>query len=50
MLVDVAIVLADKNTKIVPVILVTGSGGPVDGLAATLTKLFAGKAGEIAKK
>jgi uncharacterized membrane protein YqiK len=43
MLVNVATVLADKNTKIVPDILVTG-GGSVDGLAATLTKFFSGTA------
>ena len=43
-LVNVATVLADKGAQFVPQILVTG-GGAVDGLAATLTKLLAGKAG-----
>ena len=50
MLVNVATVLADKNTKVVPDILVTGGGGSIDGLAATLTRLFAGKTTEIQKK
>ncbi len=50
MLVNVATVLSDKNVKIVPDILVTGGGGSIDGLAATLTKLFAGKAVEPSRK
>jgi uncharacterized membrane protein YqiK len=50
MLVNVATVLSDKNTKIVPDILVVGGGGSLDGLAATLTKLIAGKAAESTKK
>jgi uncharacterized membrane protein YqiK len=43
LLVNVATVLADKNVKIMPDILVAGGGGAVDALAATLTKAFAGK-------
>jgi len=50
MLVNVATVLSDKNTKIVPDILVTGGGGSVDGLAATLTKFLADKGSVPAKK
>jgi len=46
MAVNVATVLAEKRMQIVPQILVTGGGGgSLDGLAATLTKLFADKAG-----
>jgi uncharacterized membrane protein YqiK len=47
--VNVATVLADRQMQIVPQILVTG-GGAVDGLAGTLTKLFADKAGLLAPK
>jgi uncharacterized membrane protein YqiK len=43
LLVNVATVLAEKNVKIMPDILVAGSGGAVDALAATLTKTFSGK-------
>jgi uncharacterized membrane protein YqiK len=46
MLVNVATVLADKSIKIVPDILVTGGGNSVDGLAATLTRMFSGKGQE----
>ncbi|HEY3380671.1 MAG TPA: SPFH domain-containing protein [Vicinamibacterales bacterium] len=46
--VNVATVLSDKQMQIVPQVLVTG-GGSVDGLAATLTKLFADKAGLVAR-
>ncbi|HTY58272.1 MAG TPA: SPFH domain-containing protein, partial [Bacteroidota bacterium] len=49
MLVNVATVLADKSIKIVPDILVTGGGGSIEGLAATLTRLFATKAPEVPK-
>jgi uncharacterized membrane protein YqiK len=42
LLVNVATVLADKNVKIVPDILVAGAGGALDGLAATLTQALAG--------
>jgi uncharacterized membrane protein YqiK len=42
LLVNVATVLADKNVKIVPDILVAGGGGALDGLAATLTQALAG--------
>jgi len=45
MAVNVATVLADKRMQIVPQILVMGGGSTLDGLAATLTKLFADKAG-----
>jgi uncharacterized membrane protein YqiK len=41
LLVNVATVLADKNVKIVPDILVAGAGGALDGLAATLTQALA---------
>jgi len=41
LLVNVATVLADKNVKIVPDILVAGAGGALDGLAATLTQTLA---------
>lgn len=43
MLVNVATVLSDKGIKIMPDILVAGGSGSVDGLAATLTRVFAGK-------
>ncbi|MHC4477864.1 MAG: SPFH domain-containing protein [Planctomycetota bacterium] len=39
-LVNVATVLSDRNMKIVPEVLVAGSGASLDGLAATLTKHF----------
>jgi uncharacterized membrane protein YqiK len=42
LLVNVATVLADKNVKIVPDILVAGGGSALDGLAATLTQALAG--------
>jgi uncharacterized membrane protein YqiK len=42
--VNVATVLADKKTQIVPQILVVGGGGgSLEALAATLTKMFAGQ-------
>ena len=44
-LVNIATVLAEKGVQFVPQILVMGEGGAIDGLAATLTKVFAGKAG-----
>jgi uncharacterized membrane protein YqiK len=43
LLVNVATVLADKNVKIMPDILVAGGGSALDGLAATLTKTLAGQ-------
>ena len=43
LLVNVATVLADRNVKIMPDILVSGGGSALDGLAATLTQAFAGK-------
>jgi uncharacterized membrane protein YqiK len=43
LLVNVATVLADKNVKIMPDILVAGGGDAVDALAATLTRAFADK-------
>jgi uncharacterized membrane protein YqiK len=42
LLVNVATVLADKNVKIMPEILVAGGGSALDGLAATLTQALAG--------
>jgi uncharacterized membrane protein YqiK len=45
MAVNVATVLAEKRMQIVPQILVMGGGSSLDGLAATLTKMFADKAG-----
>ena len=42
LLVNVATVLADKNVKIMPDILVAGGGNALDGLAATLTQTLAG--------
>ncbi len=42
LLVNVATVLADKNVKIMPDILVAGGGSALDGLAATLTQTLAG--------
>ncbi|MHC4646418.1 MAG: SPFH domain-containing protein [Planctomycetota bacterium] len=39
-LVNVATVLSERNIKIVPEVLVSGSGGSLDGLAATLTRHF----------
>lgn len=47
MAVNVATVLAEKKMQIVPQILVTGGGSSLDGLAATLTRMFADKAGLI---
>lgn len=44
-LVNVATVLADKGAQFMPQILVMGGGGAVEGLAATLTKVFAGQGG-----
>jgi uncharacterized membrane protein YqiK len=41
LMVNVATVLADKNVKIMPDILVAGGGSALDALAATLTKTFA---------
>ena len=35
--------LADKGVKFVPEVLVTGNGGPIDGLAGVLTRLFSGQ-------
>jgi uncharacterized membrane protein YqiK len=49
MLVNVATVLADRSVKIMPDILVTGGGGSIEGLAATLTRMFSGKAPETPK-
>ena len=43
LLVNVATVLADRNVKIMPDILVAGGGSALDGLAATLTQALAGK-------
>jgi uncharacterized membrane protein YqiK len=43
LLVNVATVLADKNVKIMPDILVAGGGGAIEALAATLTRTFADK-------
>ncbi len=43
LLVNVATVLAEKNVKIMPDILVAGGGSAIDGLAATLTQTFAGR-------
>jgi uncharacterized membrane protein YqiK len=43
LLVNVATVLADKNVKIVPDILVAGGGSALDGLAATLTQALSGR-------
>jgi uncharacterized membrane protein YqiK len=42
LLVNVATVLADKNVKIMPEILVAGGGSALDALAATLTQTLAG--------
>ena len=42
LMVNVATVLADKNVKIMPDILVAGGGSALDALAATLTKKFTG--------
>ncbi len=38
--------LADKGVKFVPEVLVTGNGGPIDGLAGVLTRLFSSKVGD----
>ena len=35
--------LAEKGVKFVPEVLVTGTGGPVDGLAGVLTRFFSGQ-------
>ena len=43
LMVNVATVLADKNVKIMPDILVAGGGSAIDALAATLTRTFADK-------
>jgi uncharacterized membrane protein YqiK len=43
LMVNVATVLADKNVKIMPDILVAGGGSALDALAATLTRKFADK-------
>ncbi len=48
-LVNVATVLSERNMKIVPEVLVTGSGGSLDGLAATLTKHFTSVAANLDK-
>jgi len=40
-------VLAEKGIQLVPQILVAGSGGALDGLAATLTKALASNSGLI---
>jgi uncharacterized membrane protein YqiK len=42
-LVNIATVLAEKGAQFVPQILALGGGGAIDGLAATLTKVLAGK-------
>jgi uncharacterized membrane protein YqiK len=42
LMVNVATVLAEKNVKIMPDILVAGGGGAVEALAATLTRTFSG--------
>jgi hypothetical protein len=39
-LVNVATVLSDGKAKFMPDVLVTGSGGSIDGLAAALMKFF----------
>jgi len=49
MLVNIATVLADKSIKIVPDTLVTGGGGSIEGLAATLTRMFSTKSLESPK-
>jgi len=38
--------LAEKGVKFVPEVLVTGNGGPIDGLAGVLTRLFSGQVGD----
>ncbi len=43
-LVNIATVLAEKGAQFVPQILAVGGGSSIDGLAATLTKVLAGKA------
>jgi uncharacterized membrane protein YqiK len=43
MVVNVAAVLAEKGIKVVPDILVSGGGGPIDGLAAVLARMFSGQ-------
>ena len=43
LLVNVATVLADRNVKIMPDILVAGGGSALEALAATLTKALAGQ-------
>jgi len=35
--------LAEKGVKFVPEVLVTGNGGPIDGLAGVLTRVFSGQ-------
>lgn len=35
--------LAEKGVKFVPEVLVTGNGGPIDGLAGVLTRMFSGQ-------
>jgi tripartite-type tricarboxylate transporter receptor subunit TctC len=39
-LVNVATVLSDGKAKFMPDVLVAGSGGSIDGLAAALVKFF----------
>ena len=38
--------LAEKGVKFVPEVLVTGNGGPIDGLAGVLTRMFSGQVGD----
>ncbi len=43
-LVNIATALAEKGAQFVPQILTVGGAGPIDGLAATLTRLLASEA------
>ena len=47
-LVNVATVLADKQVQLMPQVLVSGGGGSIEGLAATLIQHFSGN--PLAKK
>lgn len=47
-MVNVATVLADRGIKIMPEILTIGGGSTLEGLAATLTKKFAGQTAIVA--
>lgn len=48
-LVNIATVLAEKGTKVVPEILAVGGGSSIEALAATLTRVLAGQSESVSQ-